>query len=101
MKNDDIVIDTPEGFYRILLPHQSKMRVENVGTVAFFFAGMKELNDPNVCSCKKGEKRKKSLESVYTTLGKSMNDEQKKYLFNIFGGALVLMQEGVVVGRLE
>ena len=98
---EDIVVESPQELYRLMLPHHAKMRVENIGTAAFFFAGIKEYLDPNVCSCKKGEKRRQSLWTVYSTLQHSMKDEHKKYLSIMFGGPLVLMMEGVIVGRLE
>jgi hypothetical protein len=98
---DDIVIENPEELYRLLLPYQMKVTVDKVGPMALFFAGMKEFNDPNVCSCKKGKNRKQSLDAVYVSLPSTMKDEHKSYLYNLFGGAMVLKKEGVLLGRLE
>ena len=98
---DDIVVENAEELFRIMLPHQANVKVENVGHAALFFAGMKEFNDPNVCSCKKGKNRKQSLDALYVSLPFTMKTEQKSYLSNLFGGSLVIMREGVVVGRLE
>jgi len=98
---NDIVIESADEMYRLLLPHASKMLVENVGPVAFFFLGMKEIHDPNACNCKKGPKRVASLKALYASLPQSVNPTHKQNLSSLFGGALVLMNEGVTLGRLE
>lgn len=98
---NDILIDSADEMYRLLLPHAAKMRVENVGATAFLFTGMKELHDPNVCNCKKGAKRVAALKALYASLPVVLNAEQKKYLSDLFGGTLVLVNEGVTLGRLE
>lgn len=101
MDETDIVVESPEELYRILLLHHGKMRVERVGTMAFFFAGMREWLDPNICECEKGKDRKESLWSLYSSLPRTMKPEGKDMVRSLFGGTIVLKNEGALVGRLE
>jgi hypothetical protein len=101
VSEDEIMVESPEELYRILLLHHAKMRVEKVGTLAFFFAGMREYTDPNTCECLKGNDRKESLWGLYSSLPKTMKPEAKVFVRDLFGGTIILKNEGVLVGRLE
>lgn len=99
--NTDVIVNSPEELYRILIIHGRKLDADQFGVLAFFYSGMKEFTNPNTCSCKKGEKKKRSLQTLYRSLPNTMTSEQKKNVYDLFGGSVVLMMEGEPFGRLE
>jgi hypothetical protein len=71
----EVVIEGIDDLYRKLSSSGVMLDPIKHGALASFYAKAKMLNDPNVCSCKKGKKVQEETLRVYMSLPVQLRNE--------------------------